>query len=613
MDKVEMISSTDTESIVDEKVRVILQPGKRNKVFDYTYFCKEVMGRKKRWVDAVFLLPLKLLKDYDEKEVREENFYVLLEKWMSIFKDKVGNIEYFWIYMVYSGGYNKFKGKAEDDEIKYSIDENVSENAKTYMNDVSKLEKAKYITKQCEEDDMSEYWILRVYEITVKQIYFSADMARVVDRIIAYLQECEIKIDRPAFINYSQSDNGIYAFASNLMLYVTRLHLNMNPEQALRKYKKGNVAYSRYRDQMLAEYIRLSDMYFYQSYERLVKMQACAMESGNKYAAKEVGDIYRLGMELQDMHGNRVVVEADAKTACEYYRLCLDAKYIPAYVSAVKTGALISAGQREDILKEAIEEKNPGGLAYYAEKCIKEADANEETEPGKALESIKYAVEAMIRIEDGYVEKHILKNALLQSKTFASYKSGKLDSKAELNKVLQSLYSGNIIAMNEDALLAEMEKTYKAAGECGFFEAEYRLGKLFQDSDADKSNKYFEQGKAKGCVWCLLECAQMQREKDPEEWLKTMVELGRNMNGNNALHVRMAEEWTSGDNVLAQVVNGSIRLKKNEIMDICLQLGSLYKCIYGKREDECEITRNILLSAKLVERHESLKEFILRN
>lgn len=396
------------------------------------------------------------------------------------------------------------------------------------------------------------------------------------------------------------------------MLYVTRLYVNIDPERALRKYKKGNVAYSRYRDQMLAEYIRLSDMYFYQSYERLVKMKACAMEGGNKYAAKEVGDIYRLGMELQDMHGNRVVIEVDAKTACEYYRICLDAKYIPAYVAAVKTGALINARQREAILKEAAEEKNPEGLAYCAEKYINEADANEETDPGKAIKSIEKAVDSMAYIEDSYVEKHILKNALLQSKTFISYKNGELGRDAELNKKLQSLYSGDVIAMNEDAFLTVMEKTYIAAGECGFFEAEYRLGKMFQDSDADKSNKYFEQGKEKGCVWCLMECAHLQREQDPEGWLRTMIELGRNMDGDNALHVRMAEEWTCDDNVLAQVVNGSIQLEMSEIVDIYLQLGRLYKYMHGKGEEYNEIKRNIKLSSKLVEQQESLEKLILR-
>ena len=613
MDKEKMINSTDTVCITDENVRVISEADKRSQIFDYTYFCRKIMEKTKRWIDANFLVPLKLLRECEE--VRKEEFYELLEKWMKIFKEKEGSIESFWIYMVYIGGYNKFKEQSEDDDIRKSISKNVSDDAQTYVNDVSKLEKAKYIAQQCERGEMYEYWILKVYEITVKQIYSSADMVRIVDRIITYLQECGKNIERPAFTDYGQSDNAIYIFASNLMLYVTRLHLKIDADLALRKYKKGNVAYSRYRDHMLAEYIRLSDSYFYQSYERLIKMQACAMKGGNIYAAKEVGDIYRLGMGLQDMHGNRIVVEADEKTACEYYRICLDAEYIPAYVPAVKTGALISMKQQEEILKTAVEEKSPEGLAYYTEKWIKEADAMEAAESDRALEAMKNAVNAMTFMEDSYAEKHVLKNALLQSKTFTAYKSSKSGKEEELNEMLWNLYSGDVTAMDKDAILAEMEKTYIAAGECGFFEAEYQLGKLFQDSNVDKSNEYFERGKAKGCVWCLLECAQEQREQDPEGWLKTMMKLGRNMNGDDALCVRMAEEWTSGDDVLKRVADEDerIELEIDEIMEIYLQIGNLFECIYGKGADRSEKKRNSLLSTELSKQQNYLKEFILKN
>lgn len=612
MDKVEMISSTDTESIIEDSVRVIPQPDKHGQGFKYTYFCKSVLEETKRWVDANFLVPLKFLKEWEN--VQEEKFFERLEKWMNIFKGKVGNIEYFWIYMVYSNGYCKFNECWEDDDIRESIGENVSDDAKTYMNDISKLESTKYIAEQCERGDMYEYWILKVYEITVKQIYSSADMIRVVDRIIDYLQECSIKIDKPAFTDYNQGDMAIYSFASSLMLLVTRLHLNIDPDLALRKYKKGNVVYSGYRDQMLAEYIRVSEMYFYQSYERLLKMQICAEKGRNKYAAKEVGDIYRLGMELQDMHGNRVVVEANRETACAYYRICLEAKHTPAYVPAVKTGGSINERQQTEILKEAMEEKEPEGLAYYAEKCIEEADAMEQTESAGALEPIKNAVNAMTFMEDSYAEKQVLKNALLQSKTFASYKSGKLKKEVELNEMLENLYAKDIISMDEDEILAEMEKTYIAAGECGFFEAEYRLGKLFQNSDVDKSNKYFEQGKDKGCVWCLLEYAQRQREQDPEGWVRTMLKLGRSLNRNDALCIRVAEEWISGDDVLKRVIRECehIELEIDEIMEIYLQISNLFDCIYGNGTDRNERKRNAMLFGELLKQQKYLEKFIFK-
>ena len=612
MDKVDRISSTDTESNIEESIRVIPQQDEQSHGFDYTYFCKHVVKETKRWVDGNFLVPLKLLKE--KEDVQEEKFYEQLEKWMYFYKEKEGSIEYFWIYMAYDDGYRKFKEQSEDDGIKKSIGDNVSDNAKTYTNDISKLEKTKYIVQQCKRCDMYEYWILKVYEITVKQIYSSADMARVVDNIIDYLRECNLKIDKPAFTDYDQSDNALYSFASNLMLLVTRLHLNIDPVWALEKYKKGNIAYSRYIDQMLAEYIRVSDMYFYQSYERLLKMQICADEGRNKYAAKEVGDIYRLGMELQDMHGNKVVVQADSETACSYYRICLEEKHIPAYVPAVKTGGSINVRQQEEILKEAREEKAPESLAYYVEKCIEKADAIEPAESAEAFAWLKNAVNAMIFMEDSYVEKHVLKNALLQSKSFAVYKKGKSGKEAELNEMLETLYSKDIISIDEEATLAEMEKTYLAAGECGFFEAEYRLGKLFQDRDVDKSNKYFEKGKAKGCVWCLLECAQRQREQDPVGWMRSMKELGRNLNQNDALCVRMAEEWICGDDVLKRVIRekGRVELDIDDIMEIYLQIGCLFEGIYGKGVENNEKKRNAMLSTKLSVQQDYLKNFILK-
>lgn len=609
MNKEKIEIRTDTVSSSDGSDRVILRWNGSNKAFNYTYFCKYIIKRKKRWVDANFLVSLKMLKEYED--VQEETFYNLLEKWLVAFKKKIGNIDYFWIYLVYMNGYNKFKGHSKDDDMKECIDNCVVETAKTYMNDISKLEKNKYIAKQCESSDLYEYWILRVYEITLKKIYSEADMTLLVQRIISYLKECEMRIDKPVVIEYIQDENTIYSVASMLMLLVTRLRLNIDADWALKKYKSGNVAYTGYRDQMLAEYIQLSSLYFYQSYERLIQMQDCATHSKNKYAAKEVGDIYRLGMELQDMHGNIVIVEADGETACEYYRICMDAEYIPAYVSAVKTGVLISNEQEAKILETAKEEKNPECLAYFAEKWIKEADRSETTEANRVLELIKMTVNAMTFMEDNYGEKHVLKNSLLQSKSFAAYKSGKLGRENELNKMLQHLFSKDVIGMDENATLMEIEETYKLAGKYGFYEAEYRLGKLFQDSKADISNKYFEQGKEKGCVWCILECAQIQREQAPEKWLQTMMQLGRRIYKDDALEIRTAEEWVTGDDVLKQIVEGEIKLQIDEIMEIYLQICNLVKCIFGKKKENGEIKRNVMLLAKLVQQQDYLEEFIL--
>lgn len=615
MNKEKIEIRTDTVSSGDGSNRVILRLDKSSRAFDYTHLCKNIIKQKKRWVDANFLVSLKLLKEYED--VQEETFYNLLVKWMDAFKNKIGNIDYFWIYLVYMNGYNKFKGLSEDADMKECIDDCVIKDAKTYMNDVSKLEKNKYITKLCESGDTNECWILRVYEIILKKTYLKAEMTLLVQRIISYLKECEIRINYPVVIEHIQDENVIYSVASMLMLLVMRLRLNIDIDWALRKYKSGNVAYSGYRDQMLAEYIQLSSLYFYQSYERLIQMQYCAEHCKNKYAAKEVGDIYRLGMELQDIHGNIVVVEADGETACEYYRICIDAEYIPAYVPAVKTGVLLSEEQKAKILETAKVEKNPECLAYYAEKWIEEADTSEIAESSRVLKLIKQAVDAMTFMEDNYGEKHVLKNALLQSKTFTAYKSGELGQEKELNEMLRHLFSKDVIGMDENAILMEIGETYKLAGKYGFYEAEYRLGKLFQGSKADISNKYFEQGKEKGCIWCTLECAQIQREQVPKEWLRTMLKLGRRIYKDITLKIRVAEEWVAGDDVLKQIVEGKIKLQINEIMEIYLQIRDLVSCIFKKNDndgnDNDEIKENVKLLAELVKQQEYLEDFILKD
>lgn len=599
---------TDTVSSINDTGRVVKPEEKEAFLFDYKDFCRNVMGISKRKADAFLLAPLKMY--HETKDFQNEEVLVNLEKWMDNFSEKKEDFYYVWLYLAYDQGYNNYISWNEEADIKKVILPNAVANAKTYVNDVSKLENSKYIKDLCDKRDNAETWILNAYEITLKKIYSVANMALLIKKIIDYLNGCRLKIPIPSFAETEKNERPIFQTASNLMLLVTRLHLGANKEKALAWYRNGNVAYFHYGDYMLMEYMRLIDQFFYQSYERLIKMQELAEKNKNKYAAKEVGDIYRLGAELQDYHGNKIYICPDQEKACEYYRISMDSEYIPAYISAVKTDALINEDQKNVHLEKAKVTENSEAMIYYIEQCINEADRTVEAEYRTSLKWFKSAIESIIVLEEEFVEKQVLKNRILLTKTFAAYKKGKGTGEDDISKAMHELYEKDVLNMDEEELLLEQEKLYHLAGTKGYFEAEYQLGLLFQNKDDEKSKNYFEQGKKKGCKWCMLEYAKMQKEKEPEEWCRTMMDLGRKVNNEDKLYDVLVEEWGNSKDVLNQLINKDINLEKNELAELYSQIFNFRKGIYKKNSDDTDMDKNIDLLSALSKHKKELEKFI---
>lgn len=573
-------SSTDTVSSVKDNGRVIPQPGSHDLFLDYTYLCKKIFSESKAKMDACFLAPLKAYKE--NKEIRREENFTLLKKWVDAFSEK-HEVRHFWVFLAYCGGFKLLKGQGDEICLSETDVSNAIQDVRSYMADVSKLEKNQYMVRLCKNRKETEYWILNIYELMLSKLYSMSTVTELVERVIAYLKDNGIKIDLPKPIGGGQEEKQVFQNASNLMLFVMRLRLKIDYDSALSWYQKGNAAYFRYRDHMLEEYIRLAVQFTNQSYERFMKMKDIAKE--NKYAAKEVGDIYRLGMELLDGHGNRIYIKANEEIACEFYLTCVDHEYVPAYISAIKTNALINAVQREEFLKKALEEGDAESLAYYAAKCMEDAEQGGQTKGDYGL--LKKAVSAIARIEDSYGEKQVLKGRLLDTKIFETYKNDASAKDAELDRVLIGLYSQNVLKTDKGAILEEMEKIYLAAQKQGYFEAEYQLGKLFQGSDGTKSRKYFEEGKQKGCKRCMMEYARAQKGHNPQEWLRTMTELGQHMYKDHALQMLLAKEWAESAEVFGQIMGGQVRLEMDEIMAIYFQINYLAKKIFNM-EESCD-------------------------
>ena len=611
MSKVSGVNSTDTVSSMGIEETIPIPRGSGTD-FNYTYFCKSILRETIRKMDASFLVPLKMYKEV--KEIRQEDFLSVLGVWMDNFCGKRGSIDHFWVYMAYDGGYYNMKCHIEGTSSGQNISDKAREDALTHMNDVSKLGNAKYIARLCENRDDVECWILRVYEITLSKMFTAEKMATKMKNVITYLKECSLRVEMPFITSQEQADEEIFQSAANLFLLVIRLRLGIVSEQAVKWYKNGNVAFFRYRDQMLEEFTRLNSLYFCQSYERYLKMREIADHNKNKYAAKEVGDILRLGMELQDSHGNRVFVKPDKEMACEYYRICIDANYIPAYVPAVKTGALINGCQQKELLRTALEEKNPESLAYHAEKLLIMADELLHTDQERAIHALRDATDALISLEDTYGEKHVLKVSLLRTETFQTYNS--LDSREpELDDNLRELYSMDSAKMKEDIVLSIVENAYLCAQKYGFYEAEYELGMLFLENDKAKSERYFEQGVKKGCNWCRLEYAKMQRQNAPRMWLSIMIEIARHMQGDDVLQIALAEDWVDAEDIFAKAANGQIELEENEIAEIYVQINNMihniYKC--NQNMSNSKIEKTIGLCSKLMQCKEEIKKLLKKN
>lgn len=590
MSRVTGVNSTDTvSSIYEESVSE----------FDYKYFCKSILKETKRKMDAGFLAPIKLYQA--EEEARREEFLAELGGWMDAYVEKNAEICHFWVYMTYDGGYQRVKRRAAGQPLAESISDKAVSNAQTYMNDVSKLEKANYIRRLCENRDDAECWILRAYEITLRKMYEVSSISTKMQAITAYLKKCNIRAEVPLITNQEQNEEQIFQSAANLFLLAMRLRLGIEPQQAAEWYRSGNVAYFRYRDRMLEEYTRLNALYFSQSYERFLRMKELAMRDKNKYAAKEAGDILRLGAELQDSRGNRVSIGQDREEACEYYRICIDAGYIPAYVPAVKTGALIDERQREALLGTALAERDPEGVACYVERQLERADSLLRTDQEKSARALTDAAEKLLLLEDADGEKHALRAALLATEAFHERKRFATGERAELDRRLRELYERDVADMEEAAVLAEAEAAYLRARGCGFYEAEYRLGMLLQRADREKSERYFKQGADKGCRWCRLEYAKLQRQ-EPWKWLRGMAEAGRYMQGDSALQDALALCWIDGGEILATAAEGELELEPAELMEIYLQIDMLFTNRYNPKADGADAKEAVTVYAGLMER-----------
>ncbi len=580
MNEVPKVINSDTVSSTTDVDLCFPSKGSA-KEFEYKDLCKHILKSTIRIMDACFLVPVKM---YQVLKSDREDFLSVLGEWMDAFHEKTGNHDLFWIFAAYDGGYESMKPYISKLSSEKNIPKKARADALTHMADVTKLWKAEYITKLCRNKGETECWILRAYEITLSKIYAPTAMAVEMQKIITYLKACDIRVDIPVITSRERTEKEIFQAAANLYLLVIRLRVGIKPEEAVGWYKSGNDAFFGYRDQMLEEFTHLNSLYFCQSYERYLKMREMAKDNKNKYAAKEVGDILRLGMVLRDNYGNRVLVEPDGEAACEFYRICIDKNYIPAFIPAVKTGVLIDEQQQKDLLQKAVTEKMPEALAYHAEKMLTKADQMLRTEQDQAFVALREAVREISSLENTYSEKYVLKALLLQTDTFKAYNDHE-SQEQEFNEELQKLFKKAMTNIKENVILEEVENAYLNAGRSGFYEAEYRLGKLFLEGDKEKSKVYFQQGAKKGCRWCQLEFAKMCRQQDPEKWLTGMIELGRHMQEDSAMYTALGECWTEEEDILTVLADAKIELGDIEITEIYSQINTIISKIYNRKED----------------------------
>lgn len=561
----------DTVSSADMDVRVIRSLDMQNTAFDYKFFCANVIKMSKRKTDACFLVPLRLY--HRESGIRDDKIFLELEKWMDAFTHNGNESIFFWVYLDYLQGYSQLKNCGDD--IKHRIGKNVEADVRTVMNDISKTEKANYIKLLCEKRGDEEYWILRAYELTIKYLFSAGELTVVIKNVINYLKSCDIKIDMPPNGNMNEGESRyVYQIMANLMLLITRLRFGISEDVGIQWYYDGNQAYFNYRDWMLEEYMRIVGQYSYQSYERFVRMNKIVEEGKNKYAAKELGDIYRLGMILKDGQNNTINIAENQNIACKYYRISMENKYIPAYIAAIKTGMLTNEKQKEEILVASQKERNLESLSYCADKSLDEMDKHVRKNVNKSLEYLKTAVETILFMEDFYEKKHVLKNKLLLSETCKMCRRKEIEVSSEITELLKNLYGVDILRLDENKFLEMIEKNYLSAGDMGYYEAEYQLGKMFLERDNEKSRSYFAMGEEKGCEWCKLECARQRRERDPGEWLKTLVDMGKR-NRSLPLQMEIAKELSAFDQCSAQPVE-EMNMTEECLMELYIQIEHSY-------------------------------------
>lgn len=560
---------------IPRKERVI--EGKHHEAlsFEYRYFCKNIMKKAVNKVSACFLTPLKWY--HGNRDKMPKDIIRTLEKVMDNFsKMPNSQCEFFWIWLDCEMQYGRqcLENDWEKD-IKSRYPE-VIEDAKSQLGDAPKLKGKKYIENMCSDRGEIECLILNIYEMTLKKLYDTNAMKPLLREIVSYLSKCQTGINEKADCALNQREEYVFKKAAKIMLLVMRLHLEIDSKLALRWYREGNTGYFYEDDIMLEDYMAVITNYASQSYERFMKMSDMAKNEGNKYAAKEIGDIYRHGAVMIDCHKRRIPIEKNEEKACEFYAICVENKYIPAYMPALKTGVLIDEKQKNDLLEQAVNNGDIEGLIYCAEQYIKKADKHCQIDLKEAIGLLIEAVNTIAVLDNACAEKYVLKNEVLLSETFeAAGKSG-----TEFEKfvnISKELYGGDILESDRDAVCKLMEVAYLEAGKRGYYEAEYKLGKLFRDIDAEKSEKYFEQGREKGCKWCMLEKAQSLKKRNVKEWVYIMIEIGREAREDENLRESMIKE-------LAGLTDIWDAVEKEEKEIACYKRAELYLLLWDSLE-----------------------------
>ena len=161
-----MISNGYMDTVSSGSESIVYKGSQGVSSFQYMDFCRKIIKMSKRNVDACFLVPLKMY--HNQSESLGEDSVQQIEIWLDIFQDKMKPdytkneevIAAFWVYLEYCNGFNELKKQSVDT----SFETDLKSTIKGSMNDVSKLEKGKYIKKLLENRNDVECWILRAYE-----------------------------------------------------------------------------------------------------------------------------------------------------------------------------------------------------------------------------------------------------------------------------------------------------------------------------------------------------------------------------------------------------------------------------------------------------------------
>ena len=602
---------TDTVSHVGDPLRVIAKDGTPSVSFEYGDFCKKILEFSKQKVDACFLVPIRAYHSWTE--IRSDEIFPLLEKWLDIFIRKENKCIYFWPYLVVADGYNRLCKLETDEEIDRVITRVAEKDAKACMNDVSKMDKLKYVESMYKSREAEEVWILKIYDLMLRRLYTREQLDFFVKKAIDYLRSCNIRISTPVFELVWEKDDYIIQTAAGIMLLIMRLRVGISPKQALEWYQHGNVAYFGYCDRKLEEYMQIIQKNPYLSYERFAMMKNLAEKNENKYAAKEVGDVYLLGTVLKDSYGTEISILPDAERASNYYRTCIMDQYVCAYCAALKTNTLIQERQYKEILKEALSQQDQQTIAFYAKVCLEESEKSTVQNKEKILEELRNIVELVCLLETTYWEKYVLKNEVLDSKIYLIYKENPQYRDEKLEKFLLELYGRNPLKLDDKELDEERMIAYEEAGKLGYFEADYRLGGLLQKTNPNKSQEYYARGMHKGCTWCMLEYAKMEKTLNRQNWLKKLMEISRRKIPEE-LKMQLAKEFSQCNCVLEELENKQIVWDCEDVMELYFQINQIENWLDGYTGTEgISKEERVKIQGELLKHKRRIWDYLTRN